>query len=125
MIINYTSNEEKLEFFTNLYDRAKIAYKDKLEEYQRNMRQYKGSCEIDGSNESAITVRNVTYELIESQISCDIPLPKVDAMCYSERRARNATSVERLLSSLRDKLPFESMNDRDERYTYIYGASVW
>ena len=26
---------------------------------------------------------------------------------------------------MRDRLPFEEMNDLDERYTYIYGGSVW
>ncbi len=125
MTTENSSKESRLDFFARLYENAKNAYAEKAEEYVRNMRQYKGSYEIDGSNENASTIRNITYEIIESQISCDIPLPKVDAMCYSERRARNATSIEKLLSSLRDKLPFEQMNDCDERYTYIYGASVW
>ena len=125
MITENSSKELRLAFFKALYDGAKNAYSDKTDAYERNMRQYKGSLEIDGSSENASTVRNITYEIIESQISCDIPLPKVDAMCYSERRARNAVSIERLLSSIRDKLPFELMNDYDERYTYIYGGSVW
>lgn len=119
------SKKEKLDYFSELYERAKESYSDKLADYERNIKQYKGSVEIDGSNEKATTIRNISYEIIESQISCDIPLPKVDATCYSERRARNATSIERLLYSLRDRLPFEELNDCDERYTYIYGASVW
>ena len=125
MIRKNLSKKEKLEYFSRLYERARTAYADKLEAYERNMAQYRGSLKIDGSAENAATVRNISYEIIESQISCDIPRPKVDASCYSERRARNAASIERLLSSLRDNLPFEELNDCDERYTYIYGASVW
>ena len=125
MITNKLSKKDKLRYFSELYLEAKNAYGDRLADFERNINQYKGSLDLDGSNEKAVTIRNISYEIIESQISCDIPMPKVDAACYSEWRARNATSVERLLLSLRDKLPFEQLNDCDERYTYIYGASVW
>ncbi len=119
------NKKERLAFFSQLYERAKIAYSDTLESFRINMEQYQGSRAIDGSNVPAVTVRNITYELIEGQIGSDIPQPKVDPACYSERRARCAKSTERLLSSIRDRLPFEVMNDIDERYTYIYGGSVW
>ena len=119
------SSEERLALFTDLYENAKAAYEDRLDAFERHYAQYKGSDLIDGSTERAKTVRNITYEIIESQISSDIPLPKVDGASYSERRDRNAKSIERLLYAIRDKLPFERMNDLDERYTYIYGGSVW
>lgn len=115
----------KLEFFKALYQCAENAYAPKLEAFERAMKQYKGSTEIDGSEESAITVRNITYEIVESQVSSDIPSPKADATSYSEKRGRNATSIERLCRSIRQRLPFDEMNDMDERYTYIYGGSVW
>ena len=115
----------KLEFFKTLYMCAENAYASKLEDFDRAMRQYKGSTEIDGSDEAAITVRNITYEIVESQVSSDIPSPKTDATSYSEKRGKNATSIERLLRSIRKRLPFDEMNDIDERYTYIYGGSVW
>lgn len=120
-----TSKKARLEFFAELYENAKNNYSEALELYDRHMKQYRGSTEIDGSSESALTVRNITYEIIESQVSSSIPHPKVDAACYSERSNRNSQSVERLLASIRDKLPYEEMNDIDERYTYIYGGSVW
>ena len=119
------SREARLEFFASLYEKAKNASSEAQERYARHMAQYKGDDSIDGSAERAGTVRNITYEIIESQISSDIPLPKVDAACYSERKDRNARAIERLLSSVRDKLPYEQLNDVDERYTYIYGGSVW
>ena len=115
----------RLEFFRALYENAKNAYSDNLLLFDKCMRQYKGSTEIDGSATEASTVRNITYEIVESQVSSDIPQPKVDAAYYTERRERNAQAIERLLRALRSTLPFDELNDLDERYTYIYGGSVW
>ncbi len=119
------SKIRRLSFFKELYESAKSAYAEKCAELDTYMDQYLGSDIIDGSQERACTVRNITYEMIESQVSSDIPPPKVDAACYSEKRDRNAKSIERLLMSVRDRLSYEEMNDIDERYTYIYGSSVW
>lgn len=125
MKIETTNKKDRLEFFKSLYESAKNSYSDILLGFERSMSQYRGSHEIDGSRESATTIRNITYEIIESQVTSDIPMPKVDAACFSEKRDRNAKSIERLCSAVRDRLPFESMNDIDERYTYIYGGSIW
>ena len=125
MKIETTNKKDRLAFFKSLYESAKNSYSDILLEFERSMSQYRGSHEIYGSQESATTIRNITYEIIESQITSDIPMPKVDAACYSEKRDRNAKSIERLCSAVRDRLPFETLNDIDERYTYIYGGSVW
>jgi hypothetical protein len=70
-------------------------------------------------------VRNITYEIIESEVSSEIPYPKVDPSYHNEHRGENAAATERLCSSLRQRLPFETLNDMDERFTYIYGGSVW
>ena len=120
-----TNKKARLEFFAELYENAKNANSESEALYERHMKQYRGSEDIDGSSEKAVTVRNITYEIVESQVSSDIPHPKVDAACYSEKRTRNALAIERLLYSVRDKLPYEEMNDIDERYTYIFGGSVW
>ena len=106
-----TKDTERLSFFKSLYESAKTAYAEKCAELDLYMEQYRGSDVIDGSSERAATVRNITYEMVESQVSSDIPPPKVDAACYSERRDRNAKSIERLLHSVRDRLPYEEMND--------------
>ena len=120
-----TSKELRLEFFKELYERAKNAFSETAEEFERHLEQYRGSKAIDGSTEEALTVRNVTYEIIESQVSSEIPMPKVDPAAYSDARGRNAHTVEMLCASVRDKLPFEEMNDIDERNTYIFGGGVW
>ena len=119
------NSTKKLEYFKGLYDTARAAMSDTLDRFERNEAQYEGSREIDGSTTAATTVRNITYEIIECQISSDIPTPKTDSASYSETRERNARSIERLCSAVRERLPFEAMNDLDERYTYIFGGSVW
>ena len=115
----------KLSLFKELYENARGAIEDYHRELERYMNQYKGSDEIDGSPIRASTVRNITYELIESQVNSDIPLSKINPYTYSERHAKNAGAVQRLCTAVRSYLPFEEMNDLDERYTYIYGGSVW
>ena len=118
------TKDERLDYFKSLYKGARAAYSDSLELFDKHMRQYKGSTEIDGSPERASTTRNITYEIVESQVSSEIPVPKVDTVAYSEKRERCAEVVERLCASVKDKLPFEEINDIDERYTYIFGGSV-
>ncbi len=116
---------DRLAFFTDLYENAKNSLSEVMDRLRRHHEQYKGSDEIDGSTERATAVRNITYEIIESQVNSDIPAPKVEAKRYSLHHDRNATGIERLCAKVRDELPFEELNDIDERYTYIYGGSVW
>ena len=119
------TNENRLAYFDALFESAKNASSSLIDAHEKNMAQYRGSDTIDGSNERASCIRNITYELIEAQVSSHIPAPKVEAREYSEKRDRNAKSVEKLCAQMHDLLPFEKMNDMDERYTYIYGSSVW
>lgn len=114
---------DKITYFSDLYEDAKG--KSRSEDFTREMRQYKGDDGIDGSGERASAVRNITYELIESKVSNDIPAPKVTPSSYNEERHRNSRSVERFLLRERDRLDYESINDLDERYTYIFGGSVY
>lgn len=116
---------KKIEFFKELYQKAKEKHRPIAAQFEVNYQQYKGESKIDGSNESATVVKNLTYEIIESQVNSEIPQPQVDAAIWSEKNDRNAKRLERLLAALRNKLPFEMLNDLDERYTYILGGSVW
>ncbi len=116
---------DRLRFFSQLYESAKSNLSPLLDTLRTHYEQYKGSDEIDGSTERACAVRNITYELIESQVHSDIPAPRVDTKRYSTRHDRNAISIERLCQKVRDDLPFEEHNDIDERYTYIFGGSIW
>ena len=115
----------RLGFVRSLYENAKNKYAPILEKLELWQQQYKGSTMLDGATEQASAVRNITYEIIESQIDSTIPAPKIDPKRYSEKNDRNAKSVERLCAQLRNELPFEELNDMDERYTYILGGSIW
>lgn len=115
----------KLKFFQDLYREARGYMQELLEGMDRSLKQYKGSKEIDGSDVEAKTVRNITYELVESQITGYVPTAKVDPKMWSEINERRAKSIETLLSNKRNDLSFEKMNDMDERYSPIYGGSVW
>ncbi len=114
-----------LDTFKELYEAAERYHADALLDMEKNMRQYLGSAEIDGSAEPAATVRNITFEIVESEISPNIPMPRVEPFSYSERHDKCARAIEQLCIALRAKLPFEEMNDKDERYTYIMGGSIW
>ena len=115
----------KLDYFKDLYANAKSEMEGLNDNFTKYSKQYKGDLEIDGSEVPATTTRNITYELIESQFSSYLPTTAVTPEVYSERNERNAKSVEKLLRNKRNRLPFEKMNDIDERYSPIYGGSVW
>lgn len=119
------NKEERLAHFSALLEAARQAYASELAELALCKEQYLGSKKIDGSQEEASTVRNVTYELIECQVSADIPSPKIEPFSYSEERCRSALAIERLCSQTRLRLDMEAFNALDERYTYVYGGSVW
>ena len=120
--------ENKLDFFRELYEDAVSQTSYLYEQLREYALQYKGSKVIDPKKPNAApasVVRNITYELIESQIDTGIPPCRVDAERWSEKNGRNAKAIERLCNNIRNRLPFEEMNDIDERYTYVYGGSVW
>lgn len=116
--------ENRVEFFHELFRRSERNRDSAFDDIEKHRRQYEGSREIDGGADAKV-VRNITYELIEAQISTDIPVARVDPKVWSERNDRNAKAIERLCANVRNELPFERLNDEDERNTFIDGASVW
>lgn len=125
MRIDANTSQDRLDFFQGLLEDARGEMSAYYEMLDRHLAQYKGSKEIDGSNTKASVVRNITYELVESQVSSYIPTPAVTAKVVSEKNSRLAKSIETLCKNKRNELPFERMNDLDERYNPIYGGSVW
>ena len=123
--MNVNESTGKITFFTDLYAEARSAATELHEKMRLYKAQYKGSTEIDGSDTHAKQIRNITYELVESQVTGYIPTPSVTPLVWSEKNERNAKSIENLLRAKRNELPFEKMNDLDERFSPIYGGSVW
>lgn len=123
MIIDTTI--DKVYFFDQLYSDA-LARSSVIEEkLKKHLKQYKGTTEIDGSHQEASMIRNITYELIESQVSTATPLPNVFPQVFSEKASMCAKTAETFLRNKRHELPFKRLNDLDERLTTIYGGSVW
>lgn len=118
-------DDTKLTFFQELYHEARSFSDEMYEKLEQHYEQYKGSTKIDGSDVEATQVRNITYELVESQVTSYLPNPAVTPKMFSEKNERNAKSIEYLLRNKRNELPFEKLNDLDERYNPIYGGSVW
>lgn len=125
MKIEFEDAAARLEFFKELYEEARTASDELFEKLERHIEQYKGSPKIDNSDVDAAQVRNITYELVESQVTSYLPTPYVSPKSWSEKTERNAKNIETLLRNKRDELPFEKLNDIDERYNPIYGGSVW
>lgn len=125
MKIEASGKAERTQFFAELYMAARSNADALYADMRKHKEQYKGSREIDGSDTEANQIRNITYELIESQITSYIPAPCVTARTWSEEGERCAKSAEKMLANKRNELPFEEMNDMDERFAPIYGGSVW
>lgn len=123
--MNLSHVSDRLAYFKDLYRKSRDKQAALYARLETHRAQYKGSRAIDGSSTSASVVRNITYELIESQVSTLIPSPAAEAKEYTEANERCAKAIEQLCASLRRELPFEKLNDIDERYTYVYGGSVW
>lgn len=72
------------------------------------------------STKKAYTLRNLTYELIETQINNSIPQPKVTPRDPGDMDL--AMNIEGYLKSEIDRLEFEVMNDEAERECLIQGT---
>ena len=116
---------DKLSFFKDLYRDARGKLEESFANLDQHYEQYKGSPKIDGSDVEAKVVRNITYELIESQVTGYIPNASVAPQMISEKNIRNAKSIERLMANVAEKAEFSKLNDLDERYTYVYGGSIF
>ncbi len=114
----------KIDTFKALLETAKRGRDPAFDQIPTWRAQYGGSHEIDGGAPAPV-VRNITYELIESQVSTAIPAPRVDPEVLTPRHEKNARAVEELCASLRNKLQIERINDLDERTTYIEGGDLF
>lgn len=119
---------DKLIQMQGLYEDAYERYKPNLEEFKRRREQYLGSKKIDtanGGTDEVNYVRNITFELIESQISTQIPPAQIRPYRFNAANHALAKTLEHYLNTEIDRLPFEKLNDIDERNAEIYGGSIW
>ena len=123
----------KLKEWQSKYETAKTKYDDVLREMDINEGYYEGTklvyhSSASGSNtgiapKQAINVRNICYELIESQTDNSIPMPKVSAIHAEDEEA--AKKIEKFLENEVRSLGFKELNDLQERIVYIQGGDYF
>lgn len=121
-------NKKQLALWQERYERNKAAYSAETDKMDDREAQYKGSNKIDPiSRDERKTktahVRNLSAELVEAQVSSEIPQPKVTARRKEDEHL--AKLIEDMLRNELDRLPFEMMNDQQERTVPIQGGSAF
>lgn len=120
----------KLDEWKGKLERARVSYERELSRINRREELYKGDRKVNGnpnsnkaSSKLAVNVRNIAYELVESQIDSAIPAPRVLAIHQEDEEA--AKIIESFLTNEMRKLYFDRLNDQDERTSYVQGGDFF
>ena len=122
--------DKKRDKWRGKLEKARIAYSSTLQEIGKNQAVYEGTREVNGNpntnkaaTELSITVRNIAYELIESQIDSSIPMPKVTAIHEGDEDL--ARSIEKALVNKVKMLKLSIINDQMERIVPVQGGDFF
>jgi len=125
-----TPEEKKRDKWRGKLENARIAYSSTLKEINKNQGIYEGTREVNGNpntniaaKDLAINVRNIAYELIESQVDSSIPMPKVTALHEGDEHL--ARSIERALVNKMKLLRLSILNDLMERTVPVQGGDFF
>lgn len=115
--------QSKLETAKNEYSdtRSKLIEYEDFYEGTRNVKEDPNTHQ--NVAKQATNVRNICYELIESQVDSAIPMPKVIAMHPEDDEL--AKKIERLLENKVKLCHFENINDSMERTVPIDGGDYF
>ena len=122
-------DEAILQKWQTRLQKARQEYQHALDKMDESEALYRGTHKIDrvkGSKadpKDATTVRNVVAEIIEAEVSSDIPTPKVAPQHQEDEQL--AKIIEDYLRDEIDRLPFERINDQDERTTPVHGGDLF
>lgn len=118
----------KLQMWKERLDAAESAYRDVLDQMEQRETLYNGShavtplVEGDERTETAHS-RNIIAEMIESQVSPDIPQPKVTARRQKDEHL--AKLIEDMLRNELDRMPSELILDMMERTVPLQGGGLF
>ena len=120
--------DAKLTKWQQRFDEAKGEYNSELDNMTVRDDYYNGNKDIyapDGTValKQASNIRNIVFELIESQVESTFPTPKVTP--YRKADEERAVEIEDMLRNEMDRLQSERMNDTDERTTPIQGGDFY
>lgn len=120
------ADREKLQLWQERLALAETAIAGERARMLRREKQYEGDHTIyapDGSVAAdglASHVRNVSFEVIETQVDSTIPAPKVTAVRQEDEEL--ASIIESMLRDVMDRLPSERLNDEGERLSPVQGG---
>ena len=122
--------DKKRDKWRNRLEQARIAYSSTLTEIKKLQGVYEGTREVNGNpntglpaKDLAINIRNIAYELIESQVDSSIPMPKVTAIHEGDEEL--ARSIERALVNKVKLLRLSIINDQMERIVPVQGGDFF
>lgn len=125
-----TAEDKKRDKWRGKLENARIAYSSVLHEIARNQAVYEGTREVNGNpntnvaaKDVSINVRNIAYELIESQVDSSIPMPKVTALHEGDEEL--AKSIEKALVNKVKMLNLSIINDQMERIVPVQGGDFF
>lgn len=119
-------DKERLLMWQDRLRRAESAYQAEVDKMDEREAMYLGSGRIRPIVSTARKtetphVRNIAAEMIESQVDSNIPQPKVTPRRRSDEW--RAKLIEDMLRNELDRLPFETINDIQERTVPIQGGA--
>lgn len=123
-----TKEDKKLEKWRGKLETARLAYSDTLSKMKQNEKLYDGTREVlrpDGTYavKESSNVRNICYELIETQVDSSIPQPKVTPLHEGDEKL--AKKIETFLINKIKEQRFSIMNDLMERTVPIQGGDFF
>lgn len=126
--IDSVKERDKLRVWQERLEKSRSAYRGELAEMENREALYRGDRKIEANVNSgnapvkhASYVRNIVAELIEAQVDSNIPQPKVTPRNPDDEG--RAKLIEDFLRNELDRLPFERLNDMQERTAPIQGGS--
>ena len=126
-LLSTITEQTRLDEWQGKLARCETAYAAERKKMDFREELYTGSKRITapdgGEAKNATHVRNVVSEIIESQVQSSIPQPKVSAIRQQDEE--RAKLIENMLRNELDRLPFEVLNDMDERTCPIQGGSFF
>ena len=122
------TNRERLSQWQQRLAESNREFSDEVERMNRREQIYQGSKElrpvVDGESSGKAThVRNVVFEIIESQVNSNLPMPKVTPRRKEDERL--AKIIENWIRNEMNRLPFEVVNDMSERTSPIQGGVAY
>ena len=125
-----TTEDKKRDKWRGKLENARIAYSNTLTEIAKYQALYDGTREVNGNpntgiaaKDLSINVRNIIYELIETEVDSSIPMPKVTALHEGDEDL--ARSIEKALVNKMKMLRLSILNDQMERIVPVQGGDFF